>query len=469
MKRITLISTFSLLWLICLLIVIFPGRGCRECFSPPVMAVKFFLCGLLIIISTIYFTKEFQKFEKIIFDIESLPLLETDEAVDGVPFVGEGIVEPEGEEILRSPYTKTPCVYFHSIKEKYVKEGKNEYWKIVENLVHFIPFYIKDERGKLKIDLTNLDKDFSGYEIPSKKEDVPNPKNSEIDCEPLLIHQPWHPEDEKWFFFFFPEEKYRISEFVLRPGTKVFVHGMVSRKNGQLVLCEAENHPLVISKKNRDQYVRDFYRGSNLTYMSHFFLAIGFTFTLLSINYFLKINPTKLLISLFLGNSIILGTSLFSLYNRIITLKHRALNALSNIDVELKRRDDLISNIIEAVKSYIKHESELQKIVAEGRAKLVFSKDLKEERKPVIGALVATIERYPNLKASENFQKLMRILIDTEERIAYSREFYNRTTRKYNTVIKQIPFLFISLLLKLKEMDFVSIARGEAIKPEVSI
>jgi len=471
MKRVTFASTVAFLGLICFFIIILAGEDCDECFSAPVMAVKFFICGLVIIIGTIYSTKEFHKSEKIIFDIEGLPLLETDEAVSEVPFAGEGIIEPEGEKILKSQYTNTPCVYFHSIKEEYVQRGKSKHWEVVENVALFVPFYIKDERGKLKIDLTNLDDDFSRYKILSRVESIPDPKNSEIDCDAILKHHPYHPriEIESKVFYLPSSVRYRISEFVLKPGTKVFVHGMVSRKNNELVLHEAEEYPLVISKKERDQYVQDFYRGGNLVYLSHFLVAVGFTVALLAINYFLKINPVKLLTYLFVGNTIILGSALFSLYNRIITLKNRALNSLSNIDIELKRRTDLIPNIVEVVKGYTKHESEIQKIVAEGRAKVTFSKELKKEGKPVIASLVATIENYPDLKASENFQSLMRILVDTEERIAYCREFYNRSVRKYNTLIRQIPFLFVSLPLKLREMDFISIARGEEIKPKVSV
>jgi LemA protein len=235
---------------------------------------------------------------------------------------------------------------------------------------------------------------------------------------------------------------------------------MVSRRNGELFLHEDERCPLIISKKNRDQYVEEFYRGGNLVYFVHFLITIGYTIALFSLNYFLQLDPLKLLALLFIGNFVITGSVIFSLYNRIVTLKNRALNALSNIEVELKRRADLIPNLVEVVKGYAKYEKEVQKIIAEARAEIMFSKELKKEEKPVIPSLVAIIENYPDLKASENFQNLMRNLIDTEERIAYSREFYNRTVRKYNTIINQFPFLLISSPLKLKEMDFLSIGRG---------
>lgn len=468
MKRITFASTITLITLICFIIIILAGEDCDECFSVPVMAVKFLICGLVIIIGSIYFTIKYLKTERIIFNIESEPIRETDEAVDGVPFVGGGIVESEYNRTINSPYTNTPCVYFHSIKEEYIRSGKSGKWVIVENIALYIPFYIKDQRGKLKIDMVDIDYDFSKYRIPFLQENVSYPKNSEVDCEVILRHQPYI-ESSKGFLGFLSATKYRRSEFVLRPGVVVFVCGVVSGENGQLVLHENENYPLIISKKSRDQYIEEFYRGGNLVYFSHLLVSLGYTIILFAANYFIRLNTEFFLFLIFIGSSIITGSAIFSLYNRIITLKHRALNALSNIEIDLKRRHDLIPNLVDVVKEYSKYEKEIQQIVAEARAEIIFSKELPKEAKPIIPSLVAVIENYPDLKASENFQSLMRMLVDTEGRIAYSREFYNRSVRKYNTLISQPPFLIVSWPLKMKQMDFISISHGEGIVSQVSI
>lgn len=468
MKRVTVASTLAALAITCFFIIILSGKHCDECFSASVMAVKFFISGLVTIVGTFYFTRIFLKMENIVFDIESQPLLETAEATADVPFAGEGIIEPKGEKILTSPYTKTHCVYFHSIKERYVRAGKNSHWEIVENISLFVPFYIKDERGKLEVRLSILDDDFSKYTIPVNIEGIPNPKNSEVDCDQMLYHNSFSPADSSSGIFSVGT-KYRWSEFVLKPNTKVFVYGMVSKEDGELFLHEDERCPLIISKKNRDQYVEEFYRGGNLVYFSHFLVSIGYTIALLSANYLFHFNPISLLTLLLIGNGIITGSVIFSLYNRIVSLKERALNSLSNIDIELKRRKDLIPSLVDVVKGYSKYEKELQQIVAEARAEYVFSKEMPEETKPVIPSLVAVIENYPDLKASEQFQYLMRALVDTEERIAYSREFYNRSIRKYNTLIQQFPFLFVSSFLKIKQMDFISISRGETEAPKVSL
>lgn len=377
MRRINIISTLSLISFACIIVLLYGSR-----LHLP-LAFNSFIIGALIIICVIYFTKEFLKTEKIIFDIESLPILETDEAVEGVPFAGEGVIEPEEGKILYSLYTKTPCVYFHSIKEMLVRTGKSSYWKIVENLASFIPFYIRDKRGKLKVDLTNLDNDFSRYEISLKDKSVPNPKNSEIDAIPILKNKTRYSSEFKpnanLLDFF--SHNYRFSEFILPPNAKVFVCGMVSRKNGELVLRESEKIPLIISRKSRDQYVEEFYRGSNFVYFSHFLSALGFTISVLGISRYFNIPGSITSLFLFFGNFIILGSSVFSLYNRIVTLKNRALNALSNIEAELKRKSDLIPRIVQIVKNYTKHESEIFKIVAESRAEILFSKELKKKMK----------------------------------------------------------------------------------------
>ena len=469
MKRITTLSVIATIGGICLVIIILSGEHCGECFSAPIMAAKLFACSLVIIIGSVYFKTNFLKTENIIFDIESQPLLETDEAADGVPFAGEGIIEPENDKTLNSLYTNMPCVYFHSIKEKYVKKGKSSRWEVVENFALFLPFFIKDERGKIKIDLRDMDFDFSNYKIPIQHSDFPAPKNSEIDCEPILKNSPYIEKQSGFLGLFRSTERYRISEFVLRPGVEVFAYGIARKENDTFVLHEDERCPLIISRKNRDQYVEEFYKGGNLIYLSHLLITAGYTILLLSANYFLRLNPVLILTFLLAGNGIIMGSTIFSIYNRIVTLRNRAINALSNIEVELKRRTDLIPGLVEIVKEYSRYEKEVQQIITESRAEIIFSKELPKEKKPVINSLVATIENYPNLKASGNFLDLMRTLVDTEERIAYSREFYNRSVRKYNTLISQFPFLLVSAPLGMREMDFLSIARGETVTPKVNI
>jgi LemA protein len=145
----------------------------------------------------------------------------------------------------------------------------------------------------------------------------------------------------------------------------------------------------------------------------------------------------------------------------MITFKNRALGALSNIEVELKRRADLIPNLAEAVKGYAGLEQSVQQFVALARAGVFYSSD---ERAPkaskLVPALLAVVEKYPELKASENFLHLMREISDTENRIAYSREFYNRNAQKYTTTSEQFPYLLVAQAFGFKPMQFISIAES---------
>jgi LemA protein len=190
---------------------------------------------------------------------------------------------------------------------------------------------------------------------------------------------------------------------------------------------------------------------------------------MVAIKYLLKLSPSLFLAMLVLGNSGILISIIFTMYNRLITLAQRAEFALNDIDIELKRRADLIPKIVELVKAYTEYEKELQGFIARARAHTVFLKDLPEGSGIDINPLVAIIENYPDLKASENFRGLMTSLVDTEERIVYARAFYNRTVRKLNTLVRQFPFIIISEIFNIKKMEYVSIVAEDRVTPEVNM
>lgn len=274
MKRINFYTTLGSLLFVCFLVWVISFKNCKVCYSLPAIWLRVLICGLLFFVGAIYFSGEFLKVEKTIHQIESQPLLETDEAVEGLPFCGEG--EIESDYVLKSPYTNLDCVYYHSIKEK--KSGDS--WIIKENRVSFIPLCLKDRRGRLKINIENLDKDFSGFEIKLPNRQAPDPKNSEIDGELVLEKEEWKEIKKTIFGLPIDVEKYRLTEFVLRPKTRVFVYGKVFKEKGELVLREDYRYPLIISKKTRDQYVDEFYRGENLVYLRHFLASLGLLFFL---------------------------------------------------------------------------------------------------------------------------------------------------------------------------------------------
>ena len=141
---------------------------------------------------------------------------------------------------------------------------------------------------------------------------------------------------------------------------------------------------------------------------------------------------------------------LWLIYNSFVTAKMRISEALSQIDVQLKRRTDLIPNLVETVKGYAKHERELFENVTKARTSLMSASGAKEKAvannqlSDTLKSLFAVAENYPDLKASQNFMSLQEELSDTENKIAYSRQFYNSNVLDYNTKIKVFPNVLIA-------------------------
>ena len=162
------------------------------------------------------------------------------------------------------------------------------------------------------------------------------------------------------------------------------------------------------------------------------------------------------------------------LYNSLIVTKMRVSEAFSHIDVQLKRRADLIPNLVETVKGYATHEKELFEKVTKERASLVSAKGVMEkasvnnELSQTIKSIFAVAENYPDLKASQNFMELQEELSDTENKIAYSRQFYNSTVLDYNTKLQVFPNVFIGKLLNFKEAEFFGATEEEKKPVKVS-
>ena len=147
----------------------------------------------------------------------------------------------------------------------------------------------------------------------------------------------------------------------------------------------------------------------------------------------------------FLGIIFILLVWIISMYNRMVSLKNRIENAWSQIDVQLRRRYDLIPNLVETVKGYAAHEQNVLENVTQARAAVTGAQGIKEQSEAqnvLSGALknlFAVAESYPELKANENFMLLQEELSGTESKIAYSRQFYNDTVLAFNTMIQSFP------------------------------
>lgn len=147
-------------------------------------------------------------------------------------------------------------------------------------------------------------------------------------------------------------------------------------------------------------------------------------------------------------------------YNRFVVLKNRIENAWAQIDVQLKRRYDLIPNLIETVKGYAKHEKKVFTEVTAARTALMNAKSPKEKAKAdnmlseTLKSLFAVAENYPKLEASENFKMLQEELSGTESKIAYARQAYNDNVLAYNNSIEMFPGNVIAGLFKFSQREF---------------
>lgn len=153
-------------------------------------------------------------------------------------------------------------------------------------------------------------------------------------------------------------------------------------------------------------------------------------------------------------------------YNRLISLRNRTKEAWSDIDVQLKRRYDLIPNLIETVKGYASHEREVLENVTVARARAISAEESGDPKKVAeaenqlsgtLKSLFAVSENYPDLKASENFVELQKELRDTEDKIQAARRFYNRNARDLNTKIESFPANIIAGLFRFQKQSFFEI------------
>jgi len=151
-----------------------------------------------------------------------------------------------------------------------------------------------------------------------------------------------------------------------------------------------------------------------------------------------------------IGVIVLLAVVLVSIYNRLVTLRQRIKNAWAQIEVQLKRRYDLIPNLVSTVKGYAAHEKETFERVVQARNAAISAQGVQEQagaENMLSGALrqlFALVENYPELKANTNFMQLQEELTNTEGKIAFSRQFYNDTVLKYNTAIQRFPAVMVA-------------------------
>lgn len=176
---------------------------------------------------------------------------------------------------------------------------------------------------------------------------------------------------------------------------------------------------------------------------------------------------------IFIAFIIVFVLYLWGVYNTLVTAQMRVRESWSGIDVQLKRRSSLIPNLVEAVKGYAAHEKEVFEKVTQARASLLNAATPKDKAiadnmlTGALKSLFAVAENYPDLKASDNFKQLQLDLTDTEDKIAYARQFYNTNVLDYNTKIKIFPNVLLVQLFGFKPEEFFE-AEGEA-RQEVKV
>ena len=167
---------------------------------------------------------------------------------------------------------------------------------------------------------------------------------------------------------------------------------------------------------------------------------------------------------------VVIAIVIIVIYNNLVTLRQRVQNAWSQIDVQLQRRFDLIPNLVETVKGYMTHEKEtLTKVTdlrsAWSNAQSVEDKlNLENELSSTLKTIMAVAENYPNLKADQSFNNLQNELSDTEDKISYSRQFYNDTVTIYNTKLETFPSNLIASIFGFKASTLFNVDNEEAKK-----
>ncbi len=176
-----------------------------------------------------------------------------------------------------------------------------------------------------------------------------------------------------------------------------------------------------------------------------------------------------------LGIVILLALWIIFAFNDLVKLKNRAKEAWADIDVQLKRRYDLIPNLVETVKGYASHEREVFEKVTEARSRAMGAKTIKERGEAenflssTLKSLFAVVENYPELKASQNFLELQRELRDTEDKIQAARRFYNSNVRDLNIKVESFPSNIVASSFGFGKMELFELetaAEREAPKVE---
>jgi len=178
---------------------------------------------------------------------------------------------------------------------------------------------------------------------------------------------------------------------------------------------------------------------------------------------------------IFAGLIVVLALFVIGIYNALVRLRNQVDNAWSQIDVQLKRRHDLIPNLVETAKGYMKHERETFEAITQARSQAMGAKNVAETAKAegqladALSKFMLVVENYPDLKANQNFLALQEELTSTENKIAFSRQNYNDQVLFYNNKIQMFPSNIIAGMFSFAKRDFFEVeSEAERRAPKVS-
>jgi LemA protein len=169
----------------------------------------------------------------------------------------------------------------------------------------------------------------------------------------------------------------------------------------------------------------------------------------------------------------VVGAAIVGIYNRLIVLRNRVDNAWSQIDVQLKRRYDLIPNLVETVKGYASHESGVFEAVTKARSAAINANGIEQQGQAenmlsgALKSLFAVAEAYPDLKANTGFLDLQAQLAEAENKIAYARQFYNDSVMSFNTAIQSFPNNILAGMFNFTAREYFEIEAAAAEVPQV--
>lgn len=159
---------------------------------------------------------------------------------------------------------------------------------------------------------------------------------------------------------------------------------------------------------------------------------------------------------------------IIAIYNQFVQMINRVKEAWSDIEVQMKRRHDLIPNLLETVKGYAAHEKDVFEKVTQARAQAIGAQNIQEHAQAenilsgALKSLFAVAEAYPQLRANENFLELQRELTDTEDKIQAARRFYNGNARDINTLIESFPSNIVANIFKFQKQEFFGLEESES-------